>query len=325
MRNASALLSGHAARERPNLPTASTHEGAHVRAMQRRRLLRAFVAVVAEQGLDRTSVGAVCTCAGVSRRTFYELFEDREACFLAALEDALHRLAVELVPVYRCERPWRERVRTGLTVLLERFDADPALAQMCVVQTLRAGPAVLECRARTLAALAAAVEEGSAEALGSVPPLTAQGAVGGALAVLHTQLLAHPNGGLTELTGPLTAMIVHPYLGSATAEEELHRPASKTAGGAGDGGPKDPFNGLSIRFTYRTARVLATIAELPGASNREVRDGAGIVDEGQASRLLARLSGAGLIANDRDPTARGEPNAWSLTERGAAIHGTLAG
>ncbi len=42
-----------------------------------------------------------------------------------------------------------------------------------------------------------------------------------------------------------------------------------------------------MRATYRTLRVLATIACRPGVSNREVADGAGITDEGQVSRLLA--------------------------------------
>jgi DNA-binding MarR family transcriptional regulator len=90
-------------------------------------------------------------------------------------------------------------------------------------------------------------------------------------------------------------------------------------------GVKDPFKGLSIRFTYRTARVLATIAEDSGASNRMIAENAGIADDGQMSRLLRRLQGAGLIENLGEGHTRGEPNAWWLTERGEAIHATLAG
>lgn len=300
-------------------------QGAHVAGMQRRRLIVATVEVAGDEGLREVSVGTICRRAGVSRRTFYELFEDREACLLAALDDGLRRLAAEVVPAYAGEGSWRRRVRAALAALLERFDAEPALVRLCVIETLRAGPTVLERRARVLAALAAAVDEGRAEAKAPVPPLAAQGTVGGALAVVHARLLEGAGEPLSELTGALTAMIVHPYLGAASAEEELARPPVKPGAAAAEHAPSDPFKGLSIRFTYRTARVLATIAAEPGASNREVGDGAGIADEGQASRLLGRLCKAGLIANGRLPGTRGEPNSWSLTERGEAINATLAG
>jgi DNA-binding MarR family transcriptional regulator len=130
---------------------------------------------------------------------------------------------------------------------------------------------------------------------------------------------------LVELVNPLMAMIVHPYAGSAAARRELHRPAPKAPTASIADGAQDPFKGLSIRFTYRTARVLATIARHSGASNRMIAGNAGINDEGQISRLLQRLQGAGLIENLSEGHNRGEANAWWLTERGEAIHATLAG
>lgn len=130
----------------------------------------------------------------------------------------------------------------------------------------------------------------------------------------------HP---LVELTGPLMAMIVHPYLGPAAARAELERPvpvapqivARQSA---------DPFKGLPIRFTYRTAKVLDTIAATPGASNRHIADNSGIADEGQISRLLGRLSKCELVENQGGGRTKGEPNAWKLTQRGQAIHNTIA-
>ena len=121
------------------------------------------------------------------------------------------------------------------------------------------------------------------------------------------------------------AMIVHPYLGSAAARRELERPVPK-AEGTSNGTLKDPFKDyLSIRFTYRTAQVLATIADNAGASNRFVADSAGISDDGQISRLLTRLLRAGLIENQTGGRFKGEANAWALTEHGAAVHTALAG
>ncbi len=91
--------------------------------------------------------------------------------------------------------------------------------------------------------------------------------------------------------------------------------AGPDVGLAGEGQDEDP----QIRLTYRTARVLTAIAEYPGASNREVATRAGIVDQGQVSKLLGRLLRLGLIANTGDDTSRGAPNAWRLTELGERV------
>jgi DNA-binding IclR family transcriptional regulator len=82
-----------------------------------------------------------------------------------------------------------------------------------------------------------------------------------------------------------------------------------------------------MRVTYRTARVLAAIGERPGASNREVADQAGIVDQGQISRLLSRLESRGLVVNQGAGgglgggvgATRGTANAWVLTPRGEQV------
>lgn len=304
----------------------STREGGHVLGMQRRRVLLAMGELLGEIGIEDATVARISKRAGVSRRTFYEAFEDREECFLAAFDQAIERLAAEIVPAYRSERRWSARVRAALTVVLEHFDAHPGVARMCVIETLRAGPELLERRRRVLQALSAAVDEGRGEARpGNEPqPLAAEGVVGGALAVVHARLLEDDHEPLVGLANALMAMIVQPYAGPAAARREFERPAPKAAA-ATENGTKDPFKDLSIRLTYRTARVLATIAEDRGASNRMVADSAGISDEGQTSRLLRRLQSAGLIENLGAGHARGEPNAWRLTRRGEAIHATLAG
>jgi DNA-binding MarR family transcriptional regulator len=80
---------------------------------------------------------------------------------------------------------------------------------------------------------------------------------------------------------------------------------------------------VGVRSTYRTARVLSAIAANPGASNRAVAAAAGIVDEGQASKLLKRLERLSLIENmarDREP---GNANAWRLTTRGVEVERSM--
>ena len=66
--------------------------GMYVSGLQRTRLLDATFAVVAEQGYAGMTVRRVCDRAGVSNKTFYDLFSDREDCFLAAFEQAVEEL-----------------------------------------------------------------------------------------------------------------------------------------------------------------------------------------------------------------------------------------
>jgi AcrR family transcriptional regulator len=300
-------------------------EGAHVAEMQRRRLLLAFTEVLAEDGLEDAGIGRVCKRAGVSRRTFYDLFDDREACFLAVLDSAVGRISQSVAPAFEREGSWRDRMRGALTGLLAFFDEQPALARACLIETLKAGPAVSQCRRRILDALTTAVDGGRTESKTATEPpaLTAQSTVGGGVSVIHARLLEDHPGALLELRNPLMSMIVHPYLGPAAARRELDQPVPSPKPASNGRVPehaRDPFKDLPIRITLRTARVLAAIAAHPGSSNRQIGDTAGVTDQGQISKLLTRLHGYELIANHGQGHTKGEPNAWTLTPRG---HGVL--
>jgi hypothetical protein len=86
----------------------------------------------------------------------------------------------------------------------------------------------------------------------------------------------------------------------------------------------NPLGGLEMRLTYRTVRALMAIAEHPGSSNRAIAAAAEVVDQGQMSKLLARLHQLGLIENTGGGLSRGEPNAWTLTEQGWRVQGAIA-
>jgi DNA-binding MarR family transcriptional regulator len=80
-----------------------------------------------------------------------------------------------------------------------------------------------------------------------------------------------------------------------------------------------------MRLTYRTVRILEGAGEHPGASNRRLAESAGVHDQGQASKLLARLERLGLLANGSVAHAKGEPNAWALTPKGEQVLRSLGG
>jgi AcrR family transcriptional regulator/DNA-binding MarR family transcriptional regulator len=299
--------------------------------LQRARMIAALVDVVRERGVGEATVAHIVTRSGVSRRTFYELFASREDCFLAALEEAGRRASLRVLPAFEGAGRWRERTRAGLTELLAFLEDEPGLGALCLVDALGAGPHALERRTRMVGALVDAVDEGRVEARPGASPtrLTAEGVVGAVLGVLHARLagpdpgdpISRGRGGgavsLMSLLGPLMGIVVLPYLGQAAARRETSRPAPKRTRAARLHG--DPLRELDMRLTYRTVRVLLAIAAQSGASNRRVADVAGVADQGQISKLLARLEHLGLIDNQSLGHARGEPNSWALTPRGREI------
>jgi AcrR family transcriptional regulator len=292
----------------------------HVSEIQRLRILGAMGDVAAERGAGSVTVAHVVAKAGVSRRTFYDLFEDREACFLEAFKEALAQASVGVLEAYGAPVSWRERTRMALWAMLVFFDAHPAAARLCVVEALAAGPRALEYRGEVLAGLIAAVDEGRAElpkGARQPAPLTADGVVGAVFSVIHSRLLRADRAPLSALLGELMGMIVGPYLGSAAARRELDKAAPRLENNTPLEG--DPLGGLDMRITYRTVRVLMTIAQYAGASNREVAQRAGIADQGQVSKLLTRLEHLGLARNEGVGPVKGAPNAWVLTLKGQRV------
>lgn len=293
--------------------------------IQRARILGAMVEVARERSVANVTVANVVARSGVSRRTFYELFENLEECFLAAFEQALARASVAVVREYGRPGRWRERVKAGLTALLEFLEDEPDMGALMIVDALGAGPRALLIRADVLARIIDTIDTGGkAEAkVGRRPArLSAEGVVGAVFAVLHARLLEpERKKPLTSLLNPLMAMVVLPYLGPAAAQRELECPTPKPRGGAAHRPrpQRDPLKDLDMRLTYRTVRVLLAIGEHPGASNRRIAERSGIGDQGQMSKLLTRLESLGLIANTGAGAARGEPNAWTLTAKGEEV------
>ena len=320
--------------------------GLYVSELQRTRLLDAAFAVVAEQGYRRMAARKVAERAGVSPKAFYDLFTDREDCFLAVFDQAVEECATVVRPAYAGEGDWAECIRAGLDALLRFLDSEPELCRLVFVEALGAGPRVLERRAQVLKQLERVIDEGRAgvKAAGELPPLTAAGIVGATFSLIHGQLVEQQPEPLAELLNPLMATIVLPYRGRAAATRELERPISKAGPDfvSTDEPAHPPGRGASspgrsrqragscaglrqrsgsradFRLTVRTYAVLAAVAGNPGASNREVSDLVHVADQGQISRLMARLDDQGLVEN-AGGQIQGVAKAWRLTPRGEEI------
>jgi AcrR family transcriptional regulator len=324
----SATRSSRTVRRQPSAP-AEPH-GLPIE-IQRNRILTAAIRSLDEVGYAHASVAHITSRARVSRRTFYELFPDRDACLLAAFEDVLALIERELASAALERLPWRERVRLGLWTILSFLEREPAMANVCVVQSLQGDAKLLARREALLERLAAVLDEGRDESAKArqATPLTAEGLVGAALSIVYTRLLRAEREPLTDLLGELMGLIVLPYLGPTAARREQTRPAPRPLPGQGERGGRggraadDPLDGIAMRLTYRTLRVLECVAARPGASNRQVGVDAGMPDQGQTSKLLARLQRLGLLVNTGEPRPRGEANAWELTARGLRVTRTI--
>ncbi len=286
---------------------------------------------MAEAMAERGAGGATVTVAdviarsGVSSTAFDEAFADREACMLAAFDLGVLRARRRMIAAYDAEPRWLDAIKAALAVFLRFLEDQPAFGRLLVVYSTSGGEQLLRRRANVLGALAAVVDQGRLEGPAGKqqpPAVIAEGVVGAVLAVIQNRLLADERGAVIDLFGSLVSIIVLPYLGVGVARRELTRPVPRVRTSAGmrltgDGRPAE--HGGGVRLTYRTARVLSAIADYPGASNREVADRAGIVDQGQISKLLARLEARQLIMKMGEGQTRGAPNSWRLTERGELV------
>jgi len=168
--------------------------GLYLSAAQRTRLLDAAFAIVAEQGYRGMAVRAVSERAGVSSKTFYDLFEGREGCFLAAFDHGVEQLTEVARPAYEAQRDWAAGIRAGLGALLAFLDREPALCGLVFVEALGVGPRVLARRAEVLDGAAGLLDEGRKGAgvkdAAELPPMTGAGVAGAVFSVIHARLLS---------------------------------------------------------------------------------------------------------------------------------------
>ena len=117
-----------------------------VEASQRTRLLEAVGRAVAERGYAAATIDDVVGRAGVSKKTFYDHFADKQDCFLAAYEAASEELLERVREAHASEDDWLERTRAGIRAYLRWLAAEPALARVFLIEVAAAGPQALEQR-----------------------------------------------------------------------------------------------------------------------------------------------------------------------------------
>jgi AcrR family transcriptional regulator len=183
-----------------------------VLASQRGRLLEAMAQCVAERGYAATTVAEVIARAGVSRKTFYEHFPDKRACFLAAWEVGTDILLAQVLEAGAEADGWRARLRAGIDAFLEVLAAEPDFARSFMIEVLSVGEEALARRAEINERFAAVLADVHAQAraegapLGEVPPWALRASAGAAWELTVEHLRTRGVEDLTDLAPRIEAV-----------------------------------------------------------------------------------------------------------------------
>lgn len=186
---------------------------------QRERLFAALAECLHENGYDQTTVSTIGKRAGVSKSDFYKQFESKDACFLAAYDSTVERIREQVLAGCDEGDDWAMRVLASLAALLELLAAEPAQAQLVLVEGLRVGRGVYDRYQEALQSFVPYLREGSpSPANGTRPPEASDEAVvGGIASLLSSRVLAGKTEQLPEFLPDVAEFALTPYLGAAEA------------------------------------------------------------------------------------------------------------
>jgi AcrR family transcriptional regulator len=208
---------------------------AEVEAHQRARIYAAVAATAAEIGYGDTAVEDILSAAGVSRRTFYDQYRNKEEAFLAAFDDGAERLFGMVTAAIGPHESWVDRVEAGLAAFLDTLAAEPTLAHLCVVGVLAAGPKALARRDAVIKRFEELIREGRDRLPDDVmvPGIAEETIVGGIHEVVYSRLVRGEAAALPALLPDLLHAVLLPFLGPEAARDRYLRLTPR--GGASSG------------------------------------------------------------------------------------------
>jgi len=112
----------------------------------RLRLVAAMAALLAARALSTVTIADIARQARVSKRTFYEHFADKEACFIACYETLSDIVLKATLDATTGDLPWAKKVRASTRAYLSTLESQPALTRTLMMDIYAAGPEALRVR-----------------------------------------------------------------------------------------------------------------------------------------------------------------------------------
>jgi AcrR family transcriptional regulator len=193
---------------------------------QRERFTRGLAEVLMTKAYDEVTVADVCLRVGGSRRTFYEYFDDKVGCLLAAYDDAVGAALGEALGSFDAAPDWAAGIRDGLATLLDVMADEPELTRLCVMDVLACGQSGRQRHTATLDALAAIIDRGRAEVPDDLvlPDLLGRAAAGAGFSLIYDWVCTDRTAELPRLAPQLTSIVLVPYIGRTAAARYAAQP-----------------------------------------------------------------------------------------------------
>jgi AcrR family transcriptional regulator len=176
---------------------------------------------VGTQGYEQATVQDAITNAGLYRQAFYDNFEDKEDCYLNAIDAGSAWVELAMRQAAAGETTWRGQLRGALDGLLSFLDEQPQIGRALLVEVHAAGGPAVEKRAEAMERAAGMMDRAREESDWAAPAISAEAVVAGILAVLHTRLATGPSEGFGHLLPELMYLAVLPYFGAEAAAAEM--------------------------------------------------------------------------------------------------------
>lgn len=184
---------------------------------QRDRLIDAMARTVAVKGFS-APLTEVCAAASVSTRAFYEHFADKEECFMAAFDRGVTLLQGAVSAAYAQPGSWPIRMRRGIEVLLHLLAAEPAFANLAIVEMLAAGPRGRERSRRLLDDYLRFFHDAPLHPdRPPVPPVVIEAVVAGVFGLLFNYVSTKRSAELPGILPEITYFVLAPFIGPRAA------------------------------------------------------------------------------------------------------------
>jgi AcrR family transcriptional regulator len=188
---------------------------------KRQRILQGMLESVGTKGYEQTTVQDAIEAAGLYRQAFYDSFDDKEDCYLQALDAGSAWVELAMRETASGSSTWRGRLRGALAGLLGFLDAQPEVGRALFVEVHAAGPRAVQKRTEAMERAAELMDRAREESEDAAPAISAEAVVAGILAVLHGRLSSAQTDGFEQLLPELMYLAVLPYFGAEAASAEL--------------------------------------------------------------------------------------------------------